>query len=169
LIVALGQFINFVASSTTTTPIPKPLDHHRSIVNMASTDPLHKIGAITLFVDDLPASKTFYTDVFAAPVLFEDSDSCSFKLSNIIINLLKRGEADELITPKEVGPSSAGAQFMLSVFVEDMKSVLERLAAAKVELLNGPIHRPWGMTTAAFADPSGHCWEVAQSDKKQGS
>src|SRR5206468_12511116 len=28
-------------------------------------------------------------------------------------------------------------------------------------LLNGPIDRPWGMRTAAFADPDGHIWEVA--------
>jgi uncharacterized glyoxalase superfamily protein PhnB len=29
-------------------------------------------------------------------------------------------------------------------------------------LLNGPIDRPWGRRTAAFADPAGHLWEVAQ-------
>ena len=27
---------------------------------------------------------------------------------------------------------------------------------------NGPIDRVWGMRTAAFADPDGHVWEVAQ-------
>jgi catechol 2,3-dioxygenase-like lactoylglutathione lyase family enzyme len=31
-----------------------------------------------------------------------------------------------------------------------------------VELLNGPIDREWGVRTAAFADPDGHVWEVAQ-------
>ncbi|MET0609013.1 MAG: VOC family protein, partial [Gaiellaceae bacterium] len=25
----------------------------------------------------------------------------------------------------------------------------------------GPIDRPWGLRTAAFADPDGHVWEVA--------
>jgi uncharacterized glyoxalase superfamily protein PhnB len=37
-----------------------------------------------------------------------------------------------------------------------------RLRAIGVELLNGPIDRPWGRRTAAFADPSGHVWEIAQ-------
>jgi len=31
-----------------------------------------------------------------------------------------------------------------------------------VTLLNGPVDRPWGRRTAAFADPSGNVWEVAQ-------
>ncbi len=30
------------------------------------------ITAITLFVEDLPAAKQFYTDVFALPVVYED-------------------------------------------------------------------------------------------------
>jgi catechol 2,3-dioxygenase-like lactoylglutathione lyase family enzyme len=31
-----------------------------------------------------------------------------------------------------------------------------------VELLNGPLDREWGVRTAAFADPDGHVWEIAQ-------
>ncbi|HPM51986.1 MAG TPA: hypothetical protein PK282_07100, partial [Rhodoglobus sp.] len=30
-----------------------------------------------------------------------------------------------------------------------------------VEQLNGPVDRPWGIRTAAFADPAGHVWEIA--------
>ena len=37
-----------------------------------------------------------------------------------------------------------------------------RLVAHGVTLLNGPVDRPWGRRTAAFADPSGNVWEVAQ-------
>jgi lactoylglutathione lyase len=31
-----------------------------------------------------------------------------------------------------------------------------------VELLNGPMDRPWGIRTASFLDPGGHIWEIAQ-------
>jgi uncharacterized glyoxalase superfamily protein PhnB len=31
-----------------------------------------------------------------------------------------------------------------------------------VKLLNGPMDRPWGIRTAAFADPAGHVWEIAK-------
>jgi len=30
-----------------------------------------------------------------------------------------------------------------------------------VELLNGPMDRPWGPRTASFRDPSGQIWEIA--------
>ena len=28
--------------------------------------------------------------------------------------------------------------------------------------LKGPMNRPWGVRSAAFTDPSGHYWEIAQ-------
>jgi lactoylglutathione lyase len=37
------------------------------------------------------------------------------------------------------------------------------LSGRGVELINGPLDRPWGQRTACFADPDGHLWEVAQS------
>jgi len=46
------------------------------------------------------------------------------------------------------------------VGVDDVDAVCEDLASRGVELLNGPMDRPWGMRTAAFADPDGHVWEV---------
>ena len=30
-------------------------------------------------------------------------------------------------------------------------------------LVDGPMDRPWGIRTAAFADPGGHIWEIAQT------
>lgn len=46
----------------------------------------------------------------------------------------------------------------ITLFVDDLEAVLpERLRPA-----NGPMNRPWGIRTAAFADPSGHVWEIAQ-------
>jgi lactoylglutathione lyase len=31
-----------------------------------------------------------------------------------------------------------------------------------VQLLNGPMDRPWGVRTASFRDPGGHIWEIAK-------
>jgi lactoylglutathione lyase len=31
-----------------------------------------------------------------------------------------------------------------------------------VTLRNGPVDRPWGRRTAAFTDPPGNVWEIAQ-------
>jgi hypothetical protein len=30
-----------------------------------------------------------------------------------------------------------------------------------MELLNGPMNRPWGVRTASFTDPNGLIWEIA--------
>jgi catechol 2,3-dioxygenase-like lactoylglutathione lyase family enzyme len=36
------------------------------------------------------------------------------------------------------------------------------LAERGVQLLNGPLDRPWGVPTASFRDPGGHIWEIAK-------
>jgi uncharacterized glyoxalase superfamily protein PhnB len=50
---------------------------------------------------------------------------------------------------------------LLTVKVSDVDTVCRALTEHGVALLNGPIDRPWGRRTAAFADPSGHVWEIA--------
>jgi uncharacterized glyoxalase superfamily protein PhnB len=44
--------------------------------------------------------------------------------------------------------------------------VCSALQEIGVDLVNGPIDRPWGRRTASFADPSGHVWEIAQVIKR---
>jgi catechol-2,3-dioxygenase len=49
---------------------------------------LNELEVITLFVEDLPAAKTFYTNVFGLEVISEDNESAVLKLKNVAINLL---------------------------------------------------------------------------------
>jgi catechol 2,3-dioxygenase-like lactoylglutathione lyase family enzyme len=126
-------------------------------------DPWPKgIAAITLFVEDLDAAKRFYVDVFGLPIFFEDSDSAVFKFGETLINLLKVGNAPELIEPAPVAGPEAGARFQFTLEVEDVDAMCEKLASLGVELLNGPMDRRWGRRTASFRDPGGHIWEIAQ-------
>jgi lactoylglutathione lyase len=39
---------------------------------------------------------------------------------------------------------------------------VRRRRLSGVQLLNGPIDRPWGVRTASFKDPAGHIWEIAK-------
>ena len=119
------------------------------------------IGAVTLFVDDLPTTKQFYRDVFGLPVVFEDDDSAVFNFGNTLINLLKVSAADELIGPAAVASPQAGSRFQFTIEVDDVDLMCAELARRGVTLLNGPIDRPWGVRTACFADPAGHIWEIA--------
>ena len=120
------------------------------------------IGAITLFVEDLPAARQFYRDVFGLPVTFEDDDSAVFDFGNTIINLLRTTAARELIEPAVVAPRDAGSRVQLTVEVDDVDAMCAELARRGVELLNGPMDRPWGIRTASFMDPGGHIWEIAK-------
>ena len=126
------------------------------------SESLNSVGAITLFVEDRQRSKEFYERVFQVPVLFEDENSAAFKFENTIINLLARPAAHELIEPATVAGPEAGARSEFTIGVDDANASVEQLRKRGVELLNGPIDRAWGMRTAAFADPDGHVWEVAQ-------
>ncbi len=119
------------------------------------------IGAITLFVEDLAAARQFYQDVFGLPVRFEDDDSVVFDFGNTIINLLTTSAAEELVGPADVAPREAGSRFQFTLEVDDVDAMCADLASRGVDLLNGPMDRPWGVRTASFADPGGHIWEIA--------
>ena len=121
---------------------------------------LNNVGAITMFVADRDRAKSFYEKAFDAKSVYEDEQSIAFKFENMIVNLLVDSEAPGLIGPAVVAGRDAGSRFQLTVGVDDVDAVCEDLAGRGVELLNGPMDRPWGMRTAAFADPDGHIWEV---------
>ena len=120
------------------------------------------INAITLFVEDLSATKQFYLDVFDLPVSFEDDVSAVFSFGGTLVNLLQVSEAPGLIAPASVASAAAGSRFQFTINVDDVDAVCDELRRRGVELLNGPMDRPWGIRTAAFRDPAGHIWEIAK-------
>jgi len=120
------------------------------------------ITAITLFVDDLAATRAFYLEVFGLPILFEDEDSAVFRFDNTMINLLKSSAAVSLIDPATVASPGSGSRLQLTLDVEKVDATCAELTARGVELLNGPMDREWGIRTASFRDPGGHIWEIAQ-------
>ena len=119
------------------------------------------ISAITLFVEDLAAARQFYIDIFGLPVVFEEGNSAVFKIGSTLINLLKIGQADELIAPAKVARKDDGSRMVFTIEVEDVDALCAELTARGVVLLNGPMDRPWGIRTASFSDPGGHIWEIA--------
>jgi lactoylglutathione lyase len=134
------------------------------------SEALKSVGAITLFVEDLPAARSFYERVFGRTAAFEDDNSAAFKFDNTLINLVDTRAAGVVIAPVAVASPSAGSRFLLTIWVDDVDAACAELAHQGVGLLNGPVDRPWGMRTASFTDPGGHIWELAQSlDESEGS
>ncbi|WP_205325640.1 VOC family protein [Glycomyces sp. YM15] len=120
------------------------------------------ISAITVFAEDLDAMKAFYTEVFGLPVRFEDEASVVFDFGNALINVLAAEAAPGLIGPATVAGPETGARQQFTITVDDVDTLCASLAARGVALVNGPLDRPWGVRTAAFADPAGHIWEIAE-------
>jgi catechol 2,3-dioxygenase-like lactoylglutathione lyase family enzyme len=120
------------------------------------------ISAVTLFVEDLDATKRFYREVFGLPLAFEDDVSAVFDFGNTLINLLQAHAARDLIEPAAVAPPGAGSRLQFTITVDDVDAMCAELARRGVDLLNGPMDRPWGVRTASFIDPGGHMWEIAK-------
>ena len=125
-------------------------------------DPWPKgISTITLFVEDLAATKRFYQDVFGARLKYEDDVSAVFDFSHIQVNLLDASAVPELIEPAVLAPREAGSRLVLTIDVDDVDATCAQLEKRGVVLLIGPMDRPWGIRTASFRDPAGHIWEIA--------
>jgi catechol 2,3-dioxygenase-like lactoylglutathione lyase family enzyme len=121
-----------------------------------------KLSAITLFTEDLAATKQFYAEVFGVPQIFEDDNSAVFDFGSTVVNLLKQTAVPELIEPLRSGEPDAGPRSQLTVDVDDVDAVCAELQRRGVQLVNGPMDRPWGIRTASFRDPAGQLWEIAK-------
>ncbi|KUI57144.1 hypothetical protein VP1G_04419 [Cytospora mali] len=134
---------------------------------------LSRISAITLLVEDLPATKRFYEQVFSIEPIHEDENSAAFYFNggSLIFTLYISFDAREnsiLGHGVHVGRMrGVGRRFQLSVAVEDVDEVYARLRGlereGRVLVIGGltePCTRPWGVRTVMFQDPAGHCWEV---------
>lgn len=121
---------------------------------------LSNFEVVTLFVPDIAAARAFYERVFDVDVVYGDDVSAVFAFGGTMVNLLAESEAPELVAPLTAG--GTGTRALLTIKVDNVGAECARLAELGVLLLNGPIDRPWGRRTAAFADPAGHAWELAQ-------
>ncbi len=119
------------------------------------------IAAITLFAEELSATKRFYQEVFGLEVVFEDAQSAVFRFGETLVNLLDVAAAPELIEPARVATADTGSRVQFTLEVDDVDATCAELARRGVDLLNGPLDRPWGVRTASFRDPAGHIWEIA--------
>lgn len=121
--------------------------------------PLVNFEVVTLFVPDIGAARAFYEKTFAVEVVYADNVSAVFGFAGTMINLLAESEAPALVAPLPLGQ---GPRMLLTIKVEDVDVEVARLGQLGIELINGPVNRPWGRRTAAFADPAGHVWELAE-------
>ena len=111
-----------------------------------------RLYAVRVFSIRWEESLAFYRDVLGFPVFFADSDLgwAQFELGGAYLGL-ERAQPDEEESGEYVG------RFVgVSIEVDDINALYDRLVARGVEFLGPPARQPWGGTLAHFKDPDGN-------------
>ncbi len=128
-----------------------------------------KIDAITLFVEDLERSVSFYRAFLDLEPAGSGEDGSMFRLDNTLLFLTRASDAPDMIAPATAGAPGNGPRHVFAIIVDDIDGVCAELVGKGFALLNGPDDRSWGMRTANFQDPDGYVWEIAtELPKRQG-
>ena len=130
---------------------------------------INDVGAVILFVEDLPRSKAFYHEVLGLDVEFEDDVSVGFKIEGLAFIVLQVDRARVQLQGEPTATPSAGATAFLTHFTEDVDALHANLVERRVSFFQTPTDQPWGMRTAYFKDPDGHVWEIAQPIGRSGT
>jgi lactoylglutathione lyase len=130
---------------------------------------INDVGAVILFVEDLPRSRAFYHEVLGLDVEFEDDVSVGFKIEGLVFIVLQVDRARAQLQGEPTATPGAGATAFLTHFTEDVDALHANLVERRVSFFQTPTDQPWGMRTAYFKDPDGHVWEIAQPIGRSGT
>lgn len=122
-------------------------------------DRVHRLGYLILYVSDLPASVAFYRDVVGLQHKFTDAGYAEFATGEARFALYERRRAAWLTGEDPVHGPAGEVVFV----VDDVDSQAIRLTSLGLDVLSGPVDRPWGHRTLHIADPDGFVVEFAQS------
>lgn len=119
---------------------------------------MRRVDYVIHYVESLTRSVTFYRDVIGLRVRIEGDGYVEFETANTKFSLFERSKLPQLIG-REGGDPPCGE---IGFLVDDVDSEAERLRHLGVEILTGPVDRPWRERTLHIADPDGHVIEFAQ-------
>jgi lactoylglutathione lyase len=123
------------------------------------------VGYVILFVPDLERSIAFYRDVLGLPFKLHGDGYAEFATRGARFGLYDRNRLQELIGREVAGPNGPGGEVVF--LVGDVDAEAERLRAAGVAILTGPVDRAWGHRTLHLEDPDGFVVELAQEIPRQ--
>ncbi|GAB4915337.1 ring-cleaving dioxygenase [Mycobacterium avium subsp. hominissuis] len=119
---------------------------------------MRRVDYVIQYVESLERSVTFYRDVIGLEVRIEGDGYVEFEMPNTKFSLFERSKLPELIG-REGGTAPCGE---IGFLVDDVDEEATRLRGLGVEVLSGPVDRPWRERTLHIADPDGNVIEFAQ-------
>jgi lactoylglutathione lyase len=119
---------------------------------------MRRVDYVIHYVESLRRSVTFYRDVIGLQVRIEGDGYVEFEMDNTKFSLFDRSKLPGLIG-REGGHPPCGE---IGFLIEDVDGEAERLTGLGVEILSGPVDRPWHERTLHIADPDGNIIEFAQ-------
>lgn len=119
---------------------------------------MRRVDYVIQYVESLGRSVEFYRDVIGLRVRIEGDGYVGFELENTKFSLFERSKLPALIG-RGGGKAPCGE---IGFLVEDVDAEAERLKRLNVEILRGPLDRPWHERTLHIADPDGNVIEFAQ-------
>src|ERR1700739_5033098 len=119
---------------------------------------MRRVDYVIHYVDALMRSVTFYRDVIGLQVRIEGDGYVEFELDNTKFSLFDRSKLPGLIGREGGNPPCGEIGFL----IEEVDSEAERLRGLGVEILSGPVDRPWHERTLHIADQDGNIIEFAQ-------
>ena len=117
-----------------------------------------RIDYVIHYVDSLKRSVNFYRDIIGLTVRIEGDGYVEFEMENTKFSLFERSKLPELIG-REGGSAPCSE---IGFVIDDVDGEAKRLTDLGVEILSGPVDRPWRERTLHIADPDGHVIEFAQ-------
>jgi lactoylglutathione lyase len=117
-----------------------------------------RVDYVIHYVESLERSMTFYRDVMGLKVRIHGDGYVEFEMDNTKFSLFERSKLLELIG-REPGTAPCGE---IGFIIDDVDTEAARLSRLGVEILMGPMNRPWGERTLHISDPDGNIIEFAQ-------
>ncbi|OBK96628.1 ring-cleaving dioxygenase [Mycobacterium sp. 1245499.0] len=119
---------------------------------------MRRVDYVIHYVESLRRSVAFYRDVIGLQVRIEGDGYVEFDMENTKFALFERSKLPELIGRDGGNPPCGEIGFV----IDDVDAEAERLRGLGVEILTGPVDRPWRERTLHIADPDGNIVEFAQ-------
>ena len=114
-----------------------------------------RFDLVTLLVEDIEASRSFYQDILGLDVVKDAKGYVELASGHRRLALYSRSELSELLKM----PLSPGSS-VLSFLVEDLDSVFHDVVRRGAEILKPPGVMPWGRRLAFVMDPDRNVIEL---------